>query len=113
LVTDRDAPADGGIEILGILFPLLERVVLEELLIKLPADLRDNDLLGVGGVFDGHPLGGQPCLEFLAGAFASKVLFEGVEIDRKVPIAAVGIAQDSVIDWMPFGEPREILDDAR
>jgi hypothetical protein len=61
-----DPSADGGIEFLGIFFPLLEGIVLEELLVEFPTDLGDDDLLGVGGTLNGNPLGCQPCLELLA-----------------------------------------------
>ena len=111
--TDRDASADGGIQILGMPLPLLEGVVLEELFVELPANLGNDDLLGIGGVFDGDALGGKPCLKLIAGALAAKELLEGVEVDREVPVAPVGVAEDLVVDGMPLGELREILDDAR
>lgn len=110
--TDRNTSADGCIEIPGILFPLLESVVFEKLFVELPADLGDDDLLGVGRVLYGDALGGKPRLELLAGTFPAEVLLEGVEVDREFPIAPIGVAENPVLDRMPLGELREILNDA-
>ena len=92
--------------------PLLERVVLEELLIELPANLRDNDLFGVCRVLNWNPPLLQPGFEFLRGALPAQELLEGVEIDREVPVSAIRVTEDAIINLMPLGEAGEVLPDA-
>ena len=102
--SNRYAATDGSVEILGVFLPLLEGVVLKELLVELPANLGNDDFLGVSGMLNGDSLGFQPGLELFTRALAAKELLEGVEINREVPVAAVGVAKDLVIDGMPLGE---------
>ena len=86
--SDGDTTTDGGIKLTGVLLPLLEGVVLEELLVEIPTDLGNNDLLGVRGVLNGYAILLKPRLKLLAGAPTTKELLEGVEIDREVPVSA-------------------------
>ena len=110
---DGDASADRRIEILRMTPPLLESVAFEKLLIELPTDLTDNHFLGVGRVVDGNAFFGQPRFHFLRGGGTPEELLEGVEVDRKVPITAVAVGEDFVIDRMPLGELAQVIDDAR
>ena len=109
---DRNASANGGIELTRMFFPLLERVVLEELLVQLPANLRDDNFFGVCRVLNRNPLLLQPGFEFLSGALPAQELLEGVEIDREVPVSGIRITEDAVINLMPLGKAGEVLPDA-
>jgi hypothetical protein len=46
---DRDAGANGRVQVARVALPLLERVALEEALVEIAADLGQNDFLRVAG----------------------------------------------------------------
>ena len=110
---DGDAAADAGVEVLGMALPLFQGVALEEFFIQLPADLGNDDLLGVGGVFDRHPLFREPGLHLLAGGFPADELLEGVEVDGEFPVSPIGVGEDLIVHRMPVGELRQVVADAR
>jgi hypothetical protein len=109
---DRNASANGGIELTRMFFPLLERVVLEELLVQLPANLRDDDFLGVCRVLNWNPLLSSQDSNSSRGALPAQELLEGVEIDREVPVSPIRMTEDAVINRMPLSEAGEVLPDA-
>ena len=106
---NRNATAHRGIQVLGMALPLLERVALEKLLIQFPAHLADDHFLGIRGVFDRHALGFDPLLHLLRGGRTTKDLLEGVQIDRKVPIAVVRVGENLIVDRVPLGELAEVV----
>ena len=106
---DGNTPADGGIQLLRVPLPLLERIAFEKFLIQFPAYLAEDDLFRVGGIFDRHALGFQPCFHFLRGGGAPDDLLEGVQVDWEIPIPTFAVGEDPVIHGMPFGELAEVI----
>ena len=92
---------------------MLEGVVLEELFVELPADLREDDFFGIRWILDGHALFGKPCSHFLGSGRAAEELLESVEVDREVPIAPFCEGEDSIIDRAPGSELGKVVADAR
>ena len=39
-------------------------------------------------------------------------LFEGVEVDRELPVTSVRPGKDFVIDWLPVGKFAQVIDNA-
>src|SRR5581483_3208222 len=95
---NRDAAADGGVEFARIHAPLLARVAFEKFLVKFPANLRDDDFLGILRVIDRHAFFSEISGELLLAAFAPDELLEGVEVDGKIPVATIGPREDFVFD---------------
>ena len=110
---ERDASANAGVQVPRMPPPLLERVAFEEFLIKLPAHLRNDDLLGIRGIFYRNTLLRQPRLHFLRGGSSTNKLLESVEINWEAPVSAFGVGEDFVIDGMPFRELREVFTNPR
>ena len=109
----RNAPAHAGIQLARMPPPLLERVAFEKFLIKLPTHLRNDNLLGIRGIFDWNSLLREPGFHLLGRRCAADELLEGVEIDGKVPIPTLSVREDFVIHCMPFRELREIFANPR
>lgn len=110
---DRDASADRSIEIFGVTLPLLQRVAFEKLFIELPSDLADDDLFGVGRILDVNAVLCDPSLHFFRGRGTSKKLLEGVKVDGEVPVTAVGVGEDLVVDRVPLSELTQVVNNAR
>lgn len=107
----RDAAAYTGVEVLRVALPLFARVVFEEHLVQLPADLRDDDFLGVLRRLNRDTPFVEGLLHFLGSRGAADELLEGVEVDGKLPVTSLGPGEDLVLDGVPFGELAEVVDD--
>ena len=79
-------------------------VTFEKQLVKLLAHLGDDHLLRVLGGIDRDPGFFEPRAELFRAGRSAEVFFEGVQIDRETPVAAVGMAFEGVVDRVPFGE---------
>jgi len=74
--------------------------------------LRDDDLLAVARLGDGHAPLRERALHFLARRRVPDELLKRVEVDRELPEPAMRPREDFIFDRMPFGELAEIRDDA-
>src|SRR5689334_2788287 len=105
-----DAPADTRVELTRITPPLFARVVLEEHLVEPASDLAHDHLLAVARRFDGLAPLGERRGHLLRRTRVTDELLESVEVDRKLPVAAVGPGEHLVFDGVPRGELAEVGD---
>ena len=106
----RNSAADRSIQLRRFPPPLLPRVVPEKHLIKFPAHLGNHHFLRVFGVIHRHPPLRQRRLHLLRGRGPPQILLKRVQVDRKLPILAVGPDQHLVVYRVPVGEPTQIRD---
>ena len=106
-----DAGADRRIEVSGMAIPLLQGVAFEKKFVEGRADIGEDYFLAICRVFAGDAFLGQPRGEFSLGGRLADELFVGAEVDRKGPIAAMGVALDAVVGRLPCGEPAQVVTD--
>src|SRR4051812_27095766 len=113
---NRDASANTRIKLARVAFPLLESVVLEKELVEPPANLGNDHFLTVARRLDRNAPLRERGFHFRRRARTCgsvQELFEGIEIDRELPVTSFGPGQNLIFHLMPLRELRQILADSR
>src|SRR4030095_7864869 len=107
----RNAPTDARVQVPRVAPPLFACVVLKEHFIEPLADLAEDDFLGVFWLRNRNPPFCQSLLHLFAAGRAANELLKGVEIDRELPVSAMGPGENLVLDEMPIGKLAQVLND--